>query len=339
MINILQWHYSLLVIPVISWLSINNAQADITCTASMSTNTVNISNAITPANANNAEITATLNYSCTNNTESSQYVSVCLGVDGGDKPNAVIPRYLNAVSNNHELAFNMTLPDGNIWGTRTSGLGKEYNSGAIYIPARSTMPEQNSISGQVVINIFLLPNNINTLAIPETYTNKFNGDLTFKTAENPISTDCLGGVQNISHKFPFTVQATVIPSCEITAKPTDINLGNIAASATRIKGNTNISLQCTNTAPYTIGLSPSNGNVNGEGILTSTTSNSDVIPYQLQSDAGKIWGNTATAKNVGNGVAGQGNGATKLHTVHVVVPKADVKPATYSDTVTVNVNY
>ena len=87
MINIFQWHYSLLVIPVISWLSINNAQADITCTASMSTNTVNISNAITPANANNAEITATLNYSCTNNTESSQYVSVCLGVDGGSHLN------------------------------------------------------------------------------------------------------------------------------------------------------------------------------------------------------------------------------------------------------------
>lgn len=338
MMKLLQWRYSLLLLPIL-WFSIDSAQADVTCTASMNSNTVNISNTITPANANDAEITATLSYSCTNNTESSQYVSVCLGADGGDKPNAVIPRYMKAASNNHELAFNMTLPDGNIWGTRTSGLGKEYNSGAIYIPARSTMSGQNNISGQVVINIFLLPNSTNTLATPGTYTNNFNGNLIFKTAENPISTNCLEGVQNISHSFPFTVQATVIPSCRITAKPTDINLGNIAASATSIKGNTNISLQCTNTAPYTIGLSPSNGNVDGAGIMTSAISNSDVVPYRLQSDAGKVWGNTANAENVGNGVAGKGDGTTKLHTVHVIVPNADVKPGSYSDTVTINVNY
>lgn len=63
------------------------------------------------------------------------------------------------------------------------------------------------------------------------------------------------------------------------------------------------------------------------------------MAFLVLKDAGKVWGNTATAENVGNGVAGKGDGTNKLHTVHVIVPSADVKPGSYSDTVTINVNY
>ena len=337
MMKLFQWRYSLLLLPIMLWLSINSAHADITCNANMNNGTVNISNTITPSNANDAQITATLTYSCTNNTELDRYVSVCLGVDGGDEPNAVIPRYMTS-PNGSKLAFTMTLPDGEIWGTRTSGFGTEYKSGAIYIPARSTTSGQSNISRQIVINVSLLPSNYNAIATPETYTNDFKGELTFKISENSNLTDCLEGVQDKSNPFSFTVKATVIPSCEITAKPTDINLGSIAASATNIKGSTSISLKCTNTAPYTIGLAPSNKSVDGAGIMTGTTPNSDVIPYQLNSADGKIWG-TITTESVGNGVAGNGTGVTKIHTVYVTVPSADFKPDTYSDTVTVHVNY
>lgn len=131
----------------------------------------------------------------------------------------------------------------------------------------------------------------------------------------------------------------MVNECKIIAKPTDINLGNIAASATNIKGSTSISLKCTNTAPYTIGLVPSNDSVDGVGVMTGTTPNSDVIPYQLQSADGRTWGNTVTAESLGNGVAGEGNGTEQLHTVYVTVPNSDVKPANYFDTVTIRVNY
>lgn len=340
-IKTFQWRCSLLLMPIMLCLLAVSAHAtlNVSCKANMNTSIVNISNAITTANSESASITGNLEYSCTNTGDTAGYVSVCLAADGGDKPNTVIPRYMKTVSNTRELAFNMTLPDGNTWGTRTSGLGTEYNSGAIYIPAGSTTSGQSNISGQVVIKMSLLPNNGNTLAIPGTYSNNFNGDLTFKSAENSSLIDCLEGVQDRSNPFPFIVQATVISSCEITTQPTDIDLKNVAASATNIKGSTSIGVKCTNTAPYTIGLVPSNGNIYGLGIMTGTPPDSDVIPYQLQSADGTVWGNSITAESVGNGVAGSGNGVTKAHTVYVTVPSADFKPDHYSDLVTINVNY
>ncbi|WP_193834184.1 spore coat U domain-containing protein [Psychrobacter sp. 4Dc] len=305
----------------------------------MNTGVINISNTITTANAESANITGNLEYSCTNTGDTAGYVSVCLAANGGNTPNAVNPRYMNTASNTHKLAFDMTLPNGKTWGTRTFGFGEEYSSGAIYIPARSTELGQSNISDRVVISTSLIPNNGNALAIPGTYTNNFNGDLTFKAAEQSGSTDCLEGAQDNSNPFSFTVQATVIPSCEITAKPTDINLNNIAASAINTRGSTSIGVNCTNGAPYTIGLTPSNGNENGKGDMTSTSPNSDVIPYQLQSVAGTAWGNTLTAESVGNGVAYNGTGVNQSHTVYAIVPSADVKPDHYSDIVTISVNY
>ena len=340
-IKISPWRYSILLTPIILWFTAvsSHATLNVSCQANMNTGVVNISNTITTANSESANITGNLEYSCTNTGDTAGYVSVCLAPDGGNTPNAVIPRYMNTASNTDKLAFDMTLPNSKTWGTRTSSFGEEYSSGAIYIPARSTTSGQSNISGQVVINMSLLSNHGNTLATPGTYTNNFNGDLTFKTAENSSLTDCLEGVQDKSNSFALTVQATVISSCEITAKPTDINLENIAASATNIKGSTSIGVTCTNTAPYTIGLGPSNGNVNGAGIMTGTTPNSDVIPYQLQSADGTAWGNTFTAESVGNGVAYNGTGVNQSHTVHINVPSADVKPDHYSDIVTISVNY
>ncbi|PKH65717.1 hypothetical protein CXF61_05035 [Psychrobacter sp. 4Dc] len=340
-IKISPWRYSILLSPIILWFTAvsSHATLNVSCQANMNTGVINISNTITTANAESANITGNLEYSCTNTGDTAGYVSVCLAANGGNTPNAVNPRYMNTASNTHKLAFDMTLPNGKTWGTRTFGFGEEYSSGAIYIPARSTELGQSNISDRVVISTSLIPNNGNALAIPGTYTNNFNGDLTFKAAEQSGSTDCLEGAQDNSNPFSFTVQATVIPSCEITAKPTDINLNNIAASAINTRGSTSIGVNCTNGAPYTIGLTPSNGNENGKGDMTSTSPNSDVIPYQLQSVAGTAWGNTLTAESVGNGVAYNGTGVNQSHTVYAIVPSADVKPDHYSDIVTISVNY
>jgi spore coat protein U-like protein len=100
-------------------------------------------------------------------------------------------------------------------------------------------------------------------------------------------------------------------------------------------------MTCTNGVLYKIGLAPSNGDINGAGIMSSATDNTLKLPYQLQSNAsGTGWGNNgSTYATLTNGVTGQGNGATQLQTVYVTVPNSDVKPASYSDTVTVHVNY
>ena len=340
-INIFQWRYSpFLILPTL-WLCAGNAQAAATCTANLNSGNVIISNALTPSNVNSESITATLEYNCRNTGGDRRYVSVCLAVDGGEyNSGSLYPRYLKTASGPNDLAFTMTLPGGALWGTRSSGAGSEYNSGARFL-----QPGE-SFSGSVPINISLIPNSGNELAIPGVYTNNFgNGNHTAITVQDrvlSISSDCSAGGQG-NGRFPFQIQATVVPSCEVTATSSNVNLGSRSAQETNISGNNSINVNCTTGARYNIGLAPSNGNMGGAGVMSGlTTGNTDKVPYQLRSSAGiggTIWGNTATSNAVGNGVAGIGNGAPQPQTVYVTVPSADFKPDNYSDTVTINVNY
>lgn len=94
--------------------------------------------------------------------------------------------------------------------------------------------------------------------------------------------------------------------------------------------------------PYYIGLAPSNSASTGAGAMHGTGGNTDTVPYQLSSTAGPsgtVWGNTATTTTVGNGVSGTGTGANQSISVYATVPSANYTPDSYTDTVTVNVNY
>ncbi|WP_201551873.1 Csu type fimbrial protein [Psychrobacter fjordensis] len=330
-----QWHYGLLLLPIVLWLSINSAHADITCTASMNTGTVNISNTITPSNANNAQITGTLTYSCTNNALSERYASVCLGVDGGDYNSAILhPRYMTG-PNGSKLAFTMTLPNGALWGN---------DNDSVYKPNSFLIPPNTTVTGHVVINVSLLPNFGNTVASQGVYSSDFSGNhttLTYQSHIDQTTSDCETSPYE-QRDFPFKVQATVINECKINTT-SDIILGSRPASATSFIGSNNraIDMTCTSGALYNIGLAPSNGDVVGRGVMIDTGSKNYQLPYQLLSNSsGRTWGNNgSTYATLTNGVTGEGNGTAQLHTVYVTVPNSDVKPASYSDTVTVHVNY
>lgn len=334
--KLLKWRYSLFSMPIALWLSVNSAHADITCTASMNNGTVNISNAITPASASDAQITATLNYSCTNNVDSGRYASVCLGVDGGDYDSATLnPRYMTG-PNGSKLAFTMTLSDGSLWGN---------TSDSIYKPATFFVGPNATVNGSTVITVSLLANASNTLATQGLHSNDFGGNHTTLTYQShmvaPTSYDCNSGIQAPS-PFPFKVQATVVNDCKINTTA-NILLGNHPASTTQLTRSNNqaIDMTCTNGALYKIGLKPSNNDINGAGMMSSATDNTLKLPYQLQSDASSTeWGNNGnTYAALTNGVTGTGDGAAKAHTVYVTVPNTDVTPDTYSDRVTVTVYY
>ena len=136
---------------------------------------------------------------------------------------------------------------------------------------------------------------------------------------------------------------TIQKACTVTAgAASDVSLGTVAATATDVTGNNTITVNCSKTTPYYIGLAPSNASTDGAGEMRGTGANADKVPYQLRSTAGTsgtIWGNTATTSSVGNGVTGTGTGANQTHTVYVTAPSANYTPDNYADTVTVNVNY
>ena len=335
MMKLLQWRYGLLLLPVTLWLSIDSAQADVTCTVDMNTNIVNISDTITPANSNDASITGTLTYRCTNKESSNRYASLCLGAasSGGDNttPN---PRYLTG-SNSSRLAFSMTLPNGTLWG---DDLDSVYQTPSFLIAPNTT------VTDSVVIKFSLLPGFGNTLATQGAHSNDLNVKhkvLTYQSDVNQTQFGCETGVYE-QNQFPFKVQATVVNACKINTT-SNVILGSHPANKTNFTGSNNeaINMTCTNGALYNIGLAPSNGDINGRGVMTDTESKTYKLPYQLLSNpAGTIWGNNGNSyATLTNGVIGTGNGNAQTHTVHVTVPSADVKPASYSDTVTINVNY
>ena len=140
----------------------------------------------------------------------------------------------------------------------------------------------------------------------------------------------------------FKVEVLMIKNCQVTTTGA-LDLGSITSGSTPTIKSSNanlINVTCTNGTPYNIGLSPSNGNVDGMGVMKNSTA-TDIIPYQLQSNAsGKVWGNrNVTSTTIGNGVGRVGTGVVKGETVFAKVSHTDVKPDNYSDTVTVHVNY
>jgi spore coat protein U-like protein len=126
-------------------------------------------------------------------------------------------------------------------------------------------------------------------------------------------------------------------ACAVDATSSDIALGSHQSTATDLQASSQITVKCSNTVPYRVNLSPSNGNTGGAGSLNPVGASPDFVPYQLRSGSGMtgtVWGNTTT-----NGVPGTGTGADQTLTVYATAASANYAPDTYSDTVTVTVNY
>lgn len=351
--SVFRWYYSPVLLLGALCLPIENANAfklaGLECEAGLNatpgaSGIVTLDN-VTPSNANTVNTIAQLNYKCTQSGLSSGYVSMCFGVDGGSyDPGIISPRYLSKGATSPtkpRLAFSMTPQGASLWGPLDSG--NEYITTKIPIAGRNSSDGRNVIEGKIDINI-RLSGSENTLATVGNYTNIFT-NTTLK-----YDGDTLEGLANCSssilpgrNAFPFTVQTTVIEDCKISTTVGDIDLGSKPATERNIAGETVIGVTCTNNAPYNIGLSPSNNNLDGSGVMTSKNSNNtDKVPYQLRSKPGPngtVWGNRTTVTDTGNGVAGKGTGTSQTNAVYVTVPSADYKPDEYSDTVTINVHY
>jgi spore coat protein U-like protein len=135
----------------------------------------------------------------------------------------------------------------------------------------------------------------------------------------------------------MTVQITIVASCVINSAST-LNFGGSQGALTaNVDQTSTISVQCTNTTPYNVGLDAGGGA--GATVATrKLTSGGNTIDYSLYRDAGRsqVWGTTIGTDTVSD----IGNGAAQAHTVYGRVPaQTTPAPATYTDTVTVTVTY
>ncbi|TBR77565.1 MAG: spore coat U domain-containing protein [Burkholderiaceae bacterium] len=303
--------------------------AGITC-SSASMSELNFGNVNPLSSQTNA--TATLSYTCTNNDNQTHSALVCfhIGEPFGRQWN---PRLMLAGSNTLQFQLYQDPGRTTIWGSLGFG-SPTPRPIAIMLTRHTSTNGTATLYGQVFGG--------QTSVIPGSYTDAYQtvdtavsvNDVAGSTAPTTCDTNFVGIY------FPFTVSATVTKQCTVTAG-SNLNLGTVAPTATNVAGNTSVSVTCSNTTPYYVGLLPSNNNTAGAGVMSGTGGNTSTVPYQLYQNAGltTIWGNTATATNAGNGVPGTGNGVAQSIPVYARAASADFQPDTYTDTVVVNVNY
>ena len=341
------WLLSLAGACVLAGWPVKEARAAVTCTATMTG--VDFGSVDLVAGIG-LSASGTLNYTCTNDATALTYVRVCFNIgDGNESLGFFNPRRMTSAGN--VLQFQIYHTSGStIWGSNGNTVVPNPFIANLAIPRRSG-GNNGSLSGSTAMQ-GVIPSG-QAAAPPGSYQDFFSAagghtSISWTTSTASAPTNCNG---TTSGSFPFTVKAAVIKSCTVTAGAgSNIQLGaagGVSATATNIMGNNTIGVRCSGNTPYFIGLRPSNGNAAGAGVMAAqniapVTGNTDSIPYQLRSTAGMagtIWGNTATATAVGNGVAGSGTGANQSVTVYATTPNANFTPDSYADTVTVNVQY
>jgi len=132
----------------------------------------------------------------------------------------------------------------------------------------------------------------------------------------------------------FAVSVTVASTCLVAA--TSMGFGTYTGQVA--PASSTVSITCSNSTPYNVGLSAGLGTGATVTARKMTGPASALLAYGLFQDAGHSvgWGVTAGTDTV----AGTGNGASQPITVYGQIPTAQyVAPGAYADTITVTVTY
>jgi len=131
----------------------------------------------------------------------------------------------------------------------------------------------------------------------------------------------------------FSLTVTIQTSCTISANA--LSFGQYSRAL--LKANTTLSVTCSDTTPYNVGLNA--GTATGATVTTRkmTGPSGKLLDYSLFSNSGYTtnWGNAS-----GSWVSGTGTGAAQTLTVYGEIPaNQDTISGTYTDTITATVNY
>jgi spore coat protein U-like protein len=136
----------------------------------------------------------------------------------------------------------------------------------------------------------------------------------------------------------FNVQITITNACTIVSA-TSLNFGSVGViSAAGVASTSIITVQCTTSAPYTIGLSAGTGTGATVANRLMTSAATNTVGYSLYQDVAHslLWGTTIGT----NTLASTGTGVSQAWTVFGFVPSQTTPAAgVYNDTVTVTVTY
>jgi spore coat protein U-like protein len=129
--------------------------------------------------------------------------------------------------------------------------------------------------------------------------------------------------------------ARIADACNVSA--TNISFGSIAALSAIVDATGTITVQCTQTTAYNVGLNAGTGA--GATVTTrKMTAGTNTVDYSLYRNSSRtqVWGTTIGTDTI----AGTGSGANQNLTAYGRIPvQTTPPPATYNDTITVTVTY
>ena len=143
---------------------------------------------------------------------------------------------------------------------------------------------------------------------------------------------------NGSRTSNFDVTLKIIADCTIAANPLDFGQSQ-GVLATAVTVNSTLSVTCTNTTLYNVGLNAGTGtgSTTAARLLSGTGANTSTVAYTLYQAAGSTnWGNVQGTDTK----SGTGSGVAQTLTVYGVVPaQATPQPDTYKSTITATVYF
>src|SRR5262249_40741713 len=129
--------------------------------------------------------------------------------------------------------------------------------------------------------------------------------------------------------------ASVSSNCNVSSS--NVNFGSSGTITANVDATGTLSVQCTNTTPYTVALNGGNSGAS-DPTQRKMSKAAETITYGLYRDAtrSQSWGSTSGTNTVG----GTGTGANQGLTVYGrVAAQTTPSPGTYTDSVVVTVTY
>jgi spore coat protein U-like protein len=143
---------------------------------------------------------------------------------------------------------------------------------------------------------------------------------------------------NGSNSATFDVTMKIVANCIISAGGMDFGQSQGVLS-TAVTASSALSVTCTNTTPYNLGLSAGSGTGSSgtTRYLSGTGGNTGTVAFNLyQTAGGTAWGDTQGSNTLG----AVGTGVLRTHTVYGEVPaQATPAPDTYKSTITATVYF
>jgi spore coat protein U-like protein len=274
------------------------------------------------------DVTGTVNISCTGTA--NQQVRLCLNL--GD-PNAEAGGVRKAKNGTNQISYEIYSDPGRTtrWSSWKSGTGAGRE-------VLLTLGTTGSYSGSVTMYARVLAGQTGVVAGNPTltYTEAFTTTAHSHQRARYVSTGqlCPAMTTGTSRWGNMSVRVLVPKKCLINGNT--LNFGTVSSLNSAVDASTNLSVSCSNTLTYNIGLS------NGLNATTPTTrrmnQGGNYVSYSLYRDAARTqnWGSTIGSDTFSS--AGTGNAVSVPVYGRVPVQTTPV-PGTYNDTVVVTVTY